>query len=251
MIIISAAMRYWRQAMSQSAIWSAALWTLVFTLLLTLVMTTLGAGTIASAFYHPTSPFAAPLPAVSNPGNVMGGMAAMFILILLAGPFLTAGIYGLFGQAVAGNSITWSSFWRLGGRFYGRAWSMILFLFLWGVALTIVGVLLAALLHTVGIVIAALLAIGSWPLAIRMMGGLFVNVLTWSESFRGAWTGQGYGAIWGGGLVALLAYIILVGLALVLIKPLGIVGIVLYFLVLLFMDIAVPLWVFAVYRAVH
>ena len=123
-MMFSTAARYWRQAMSQSAVWSAAVWTLVFTLLLTLVMTMLGAGTMVSALFHPTTPFTALSPTVFNPAHIMGGILAMFVLVIAAGPLLTAGIYGLFGQAVVGNPITWESFWRLGRQFYGRAWGL-------------------------------------------------------------------------------------------------------------------------------
>ena len=242
-------MQYWRRAMSQSAVWSAALWTLVFTSLITGVLVAFGAGAIASAIYHPTLAFTSPPPVTSDPQRVLGAIAIMYLVILAAGPFLMAGIYGLFGQAVAGTRVTWGSFWRFGSRYYGRAWGLLFFALLWGLALSVVAGLLFLVLHTVGLVMAGLVFLLSWPFAIRMMGGLFVDTYSWGDSFRAAFTIQGYGRIWGGGLIALLAYVVLLLVALELIHVLGTVGIIVYFLIVLFMVVAAPIWLFSVYRA--
>ena len=173
----------------------------------------------------------------------------MYLVLLAAGPFFVAGLYGLYGQAVAGEMITWRSFWSYAVRFYGRAWGFYLFLFLWMIALSIVGGLLVVALHVVGGLLAAAAFVLSLPWMIRMTGGLFVDRLTWGESFRRMFQGRHYGGLLGGLFLAAVVYVLLWVMALALIKAAGALGIILYFAIVLGLSVAGPLWGFALYRA--
>ncbi len=244
--MLTQAFHYWTAALRQSAIWSVALWTLVFTIILIIALFVVGAGALVTAFSHPA--VAGRFPAVQA-GHMITGLFVMWLILVAAGPFLAAGIYGLLSQAVLERPITWGSFWPLGRQFYGRAWGLMGFGLLWMLALALVGGVLAGLAHGVGVVITIVLALLSWPLALRMLGGLFVDGLTWTDSFRKIWGLPGYGALWGGGLVAIIAYGLLAVIDLVLIKAMGSIGLVLYMLLSLFLVVAAPLWLLAVYRA--
>ncbi|NMP24019.1 hypothetical protein [Sulfobacillus harzensis] len=245
--MLSEGLRIWRATISKGAVWSTLIWSIVFVLLLVAILAAVGAGTLASSFYHPTLPGTAPVTPV-QPGRDLAGVGVMYLVILAAGPFLLAGLYGLYGQAVAGVPVAWRSFWSFATRFYGRAWGLYFFGFLWMIALSIVAGLLVAALHVVGGVVAGVIFVLSLPWAIRMAGGLFVDRLSWGESFRQMFQSRHYGALLGGLFLAVLVYMILVGLSLLLARV-SVIGIILYIVVALFLSVAVPVWGFSLYRA--
>lgn len=245
--MLTESLRLWGATIKKGAVWSTLIWSVVFLLLMVVILAAVGAGTLASSIYHPTLPGAAPL-AAAQPGRALAGVGIMYLLILAAGPFLVAGMYGMFGQAVAGASVTWRSFWSFAARFYGRSWGLYFYAFLWILALSLVGGVLIANLHVVGGVITGLAFILSLPWSLRMAGGLFVDRLSWGESFRQTFRSRHYGGLLGGLLLSVLAYAILVGLSLLLMRAAA-AGIILYFAVLLFLSVAGPIWGFALYRS--
>lgn len=245
--MLAESLRLWGATIKKGAVWSTLIWSVVFLLLMVVILAAVGAGALASSIYHPTLPGAAPLAAV-QPGRALAGVGIMYLLILAAGPFLVAGMYGMFGQAVAGASVTWRSFWSFAARFYGRSWGLYFFAFLWILALSLIGGVLIASLHVIGGVITGMAFVLSLPWSLRMAGGLFVDRLTWGESFRQTFRSHHYGGLLGGLLLAVLAYAVLVGLSLLLMRAAGI-GIIVYFTVVLFLSVAGPIWGFALYRA--
>ncbi len=245
--MLSEGLRIWRGTIGKGAVWSTLIWSIVFVLLMVVILTAVGAGTLVSSIYHPTLPGTAPLPTM-QPGRAIAGLGVMYLVILAAGPFLLAGVYGLLGQAVAAAPVTWKSFWSFAARFYGRAWGLYLFGFLWILALSIVGGLLSIPLHLVGGILAGVAFILSLPWALRMAGGLFVDRLTWGESFRQMFQRRHYGGLLAGLFLAVLAYVAVLGLSLLL-SRVSAVGFVLYFVAALFLSVAVPVWGFALYRA--
>ncbi len=246
--MLSDGLRIWRSTIKQGAVWSTVVWSLVFLLLMILVLSAAGAGTLATSFYHPSLPGTTSL-AAPAPSGALAGVGVMYLVLLAAGPFFIAGLYGLFGQAVAGEPITWRSFWSYALRFYGRAWGLYFFLFLWMMALSLIGGLLVVALHVVGGLLTAVAFILSLPWMIRMTGGLFVDRLSWGESFRRMFQGRHYGGLLGGLFLAAIIYVILFGLALVIMKGTAALGIILYFAIVLYLSVAGPLWGFALYRA--
>ncbi len=248
--MLSEGLRVWSAAIKKGAVWSTLIWSIVFILLMIVILAAVGAGTLASSIYHPALPGTTPLATTVQPGRALAGVGIMYLFILAAGPFLVAGMYGIFGQAVAAVPVTWRSFWPSAARFYGRAWGLYLFAFLWILALSIVGGVLIATLHVIGGIITGLAFVLSLPWVLRMAGGLFVDRLSWGESFRQMFQSRHYGGLLGGLLLAVLAYAVLVGLSLVLIHAAAI-GIILYFVVVLFLSVAGPIWGFALYRAAN
>lgn len=248
--VFSEAWQLWRRAIGQGAVWSTIIWSLIFTLLLVVLLIAVGAGSFASALYHPSvsgSGLNSPLPYSLNPHVLIRGVIVIYILLLAAGPLLYAGIYGLMGQAAAGASVTWRSFWSYALSFYGRAWGAGFFLFLWAIALSLVGGILIALLHAAGIALVVIAALLSLPWVVRMLGGLFVDRLKWSAAFRAVFRGPHYGGILGGTLLGALAAFFVGGIAAQLIH--SAVGFIIYMLVTLALGVAVPIWEFALYRA--
>ncbi len=245
--MLSESLRIWRGTIAKSAVWSTLIWSIVFVVLFVAILAAVGAGTLASSFYHPTLPGTVPLaPALT--GRELAGVAMMYLFGLAAGPFFMAGLYGLLGQAVAEVPVTWKSFWTFSARFYGRAWGSYLFAFLWMLALSIVGGILVAILHVIGGVIAGLLFVSSLPWALRMAGGLFVDRLSWGESFRQMFQGRSYAGLLGGLFLMLIVYAVLIGLSLLLARV-SIIGIIVYFIFALFFSVAGPVWGFSLYRA--
>lgn len=243
--MFTSAITHWKNAMQQRAIWSGALWSAVFILAFAVITVIVGAGAIFSMFLHPGTP------ALSGLRHAFGALGLMGLFLVLAGPFLGAGLYGLYGQAVAGETITWTSFWALGARFYGRAWGMVLYTILWAIAVTMIGALAIDLLHVgFGTVVIILAVILSWPMFLRMLGALFVDARRWRDSVRVSLTGGGYGLLFGGGIVGLLASLILMVMGALLIHPLGIIGRLLYFAIDLFIAVATPVWYLALYAAI-
>lgn len=245
--MLAMAMTYWRQTVRQSALWSTVLWTFVFGLILMILMLLLGLGSIglAAVGLRTSTSFPASI------GHLVGGLALMYLVILAAGPFYLAGVYGLVGQAVAGESVTWSSFWRLGVRFYGRGWGLIFFDFLVYLAVTLVGIGLFFAAHTVGIVVAVILFIAVLPVPLRMIGGLFVDVVPWGQSVRRALQWRGYGAIWGGSFLMLAASAILFLVVVGLFHVSAILGGLGYIVLLLAYAPLAAAWILSVYRAAN
>ncbi len=249
--MFSDALAIWGRALRQGAVWSALIWTVLFAFVLMLVLMLMGAGTIASMFYHPSLAFSGgnPFAGTPNVGNLMGGILVMDLVALAAGPFLAAGVYGLYGQAVAETPITWRSFWTFGGEFYGRAWGVVLFSIIWIITLSVAALLFVGILHTVGIVLISAGVILSWPFVIRMIGGLFVDRRTWSDSFGRMFRGHHYGGLLGGGFLMLFAYAALMLLAVLILRAAPAIGILLYAAIALFLAVAGPVWMFSLYRA--
>ncbi len=245
--MLTHALTLWGRTLRQRAVWSMLIWTVVFVLLLMVVLMVLGAGALASAFDHPS--FSTPFTVAPHPGHLLGGIAAMYLVLLAAGPFVSAGVYGLYGQAVAGVRVTWRSFWTFGAQFYGRAWGLIAFLLIWTAALSLVSTVLVGFLHVIGVLLVGLGFVLSWPLVMRMMGGLFVDRLSWSASFRAMFQKRHYGGLLGGAVLMLVAYAVLILLAVGLMHAVAVLGFLLYFAMMLFLAVAGPVWVFALYRA--
>lgn len=242
------ALSLWQRTLKQGAVWSTIVWSLLFTVLLIVLLIAVGAGALASAFYHPTLGLTSSVTPAIQPGAAFGALGAIYILLILAGPFLYAGMYGLFGQAVAGEAVSWRSFWTFAVKFYGRAWGAAFLTILWSFALSLVGVVLFLIMHVAGIVIAAVCLVLSIPWFIRMTGGLFVDRLRWGESFKRMFRGPHYGGLLGGTLLGLVAYALVFGLILLLIAH-GALGVVVYGILALALSVAAPVWLFSLYRA--
>jgi hypothetical protein len=245
--LLSSTFAVWRNALRQSATWSGLVWSFVFGVVLAVIMIGVGWREFASSFAHSPSGLA-PLIATLA-GHALAGILLLFLIMLVVGPFVMAGQYGLYGRAVAGEAVNWSTFWRLGGRYYGRAWGFTLFTAIYGLVSYAVLTPLLVRLHTAGIVVMAVAFILTWPFLIRMMGGLFVRVMPWGKSFRATFRGAGYWALLGGNLLALLADGALVGLGLLLMHVAGGAGAIIYLLVAMFLTVAVPVWLLALYQA--
>jgi len=92
----------------------------------------------------------------------------------ISGPFWIAGIYGTLADAVNGQTITWSTFWRNARILYGRGWGLIGFSALWALSIDIIMLVFGLLLHALGIVLGFAWVIATLPVIMRMTGGCSV-----------------------------------------------------------------------------
>ncbi|OLZ09082.1 hypothetical protein [Sulfobacillus thermosulfidooxidans] len=246
--MLSRALTIWQQALQQAGTWTAIVWTAAFSLLLFLVLALIGAGGIFALIAHPAF--------MSNP-NVLSYNMARFagsfliidLILLAAGPFLTAAIYGLYGQAVRGERVSWETFWIMGRRLYGRGWGFILYIILYFLALMIFAGILVMLLHRIGVIVVLLSLILSMPWVLRMAGGLFVDQLPWSQSFAASFRSAHYGSLLLGIILTGIVYIFVIGLVFFIIHSLGFVGSILMFLIDLVLSVAGPVWLLSLYVA--
>lgn len=203
------------------------------------------------ALWHPRLASAAP--PVPGPGILL-----MMLIWLAAGPFWLAGIYTTIGEALHDRPVGWQTFWVWGARNYGRGWGLIGYMALYGAALMIVdmvGGLATVLLGVrdpvvgIGIAIALLvvvLLIGL-PWMLRMLGGLFVDRLSWGASWTRSFARKNYGM-----LLGLLLLTAVVGMAAVLLlsllpAALGITGTILFLLADVTVSIVLTTWMMALY----
>ncbi|HBQ94668.1 MAG: hypothetical protein M1294_08385 [Firmicutes bacterium] len=243
------AVKMWFQALKQGGTWTTLVWMAVFSLTFFLLLLVVGGTTLAGAMFHsgfspttgvtPTSPVA----------HFAIGVLIVYILMMVATPFLTAGLYGLYGQAVQGNKVSWGTFWAMGRKLYGRGWGLMGYVFLYLLVIAFFAAIVIFSLHAVGIVLVAAAIILTLPWALRMTGGLFVDQNTWGNSFRASFQKAYYGQLLLGVFLGAIGYLILIVLDLALTHALGAVGIVIYLILELVFAVAIPVWLFALYAA--
>ncbi len=237
-----------KRALSQGGTWTVLVWSVGFTLLLVGILAAAGATSILSEMVHPQigSPASVPIGATVRP--MLTGILALYIVLLAVGPFFIAGIYGLLGQAVSGQPVSWGTFWVLGKRLYGRAWGLYLYMLIYVVALAIVATTFIVFLHAIGVAIIILAVIASLPWMLRMAGGLFVDQYKWGHCFRSSFNRSRYLALLGTMLLTLVIYGVLAFMAGTLPRVLGIPGLILYFGIEIVMGVVGPVWLFSLYR---
>ena len=245
--MLSNALHITRQALRQPGVWTVLVWDVglwVFTLLAIFVA---GAGAILPAFLPHVTYTANPTisPSVLNP--ILRNLIGVFLLILIVGAFWAAGTYGLFGLAVKNEQVSWNTFWVMGRRLYGRAWGFGLYVFLYSLILIVLGAVLVLLLHVVGGILAALALFLSFPWVLRMAGGLFVDQLTWGQSFSASFHGKHFGGLLLGLVLAGIVSGVMSLLQLALVHAMGAVGFMIYMIISLVAYVAVPIWAFALY----
>lgn len=236
-----------KRALSDRGTWTVLVWSIGFTLLLVGILAAAGASSILSTMLHPQIGLTSPLPP-SALRPMLTGILALYLVLLLAGPFFIAGIYGLFGQAVSNQTVSWATFWVMGKKLYGRAWGLYLYMLIYGVALAIVGTVFIAFLHIVGLVITIFAVIASLPWLLRMTGGLFVDQYTWGYCFSQSFHRNRYLPLLGTMLLTLLVYGVLAFMAGTLPRVMGIPGLILYFGIEMVIGVVGPVWFFALYR---
>ncbi|WP_053959843.1 hypothetical protein [Sulfobacillus thermosulfidooxidans] len=246
--MLSKAIAIWQQALQQAGTWTALVWTAAFSLLLFLVLALIGAGGIFSLLIHPVY--------MNNPSGLsynMARFAGSFLIIdlilLAAGPFLTAAIYGLYGQAVRGERVSWETFWIMGRRLYGRGWGFVLYVILYFLALMMFAGIIVMLLHRIGVILVLLAFVLSMPWVLRMTGGLFVDQLTWSQSLAASFRSSHYGTLLLGIILTGIVYVLAMGLVFFVIHILGFVGSILMFLIDLILSVVGPVWLLSLYVA--
>lgn len=241
-----------RNALRQPAIWSVALWSLVFLLLMLLVMTlVMGAGAATAPFLHPfvfhPRPFFPAYP--FNPARIATAMLLLLLVIILAGPLWMAGVYGTLAAAVRGDPVGWGSFWSYARSEYGRAWGLIAYTVLFAVVLAIVGGLLALILHVAGVVLMLLLILAVIGLPVRMIGGLFLRHLGWGQAFSATWPLTGYGSLW----LGMVGYAVLAFVFMLIVAGLGrlipLLGPALVLVVEAALQVVSAVWSLALYQA--
>lgn len=203
------------------------------------------------ALWHPRVASAAP--------PVHGtGILLMMLIWLAVGPFWLAGIYTTIGEALHDHPVGWKTFWVWGARHYGRGWGLIGYMTLYGVALMVfdmVGGLATFLLGVrdpvvdIGIAVALLIAVLliGLPWMLRMLGGLFVDRLSWSASWTRSFARKNYGILLG--LLLLTAVVGMAAIMLLSLLPavLGIAGTILFLLADMAVSIVLTTWMMALY----
>lgn len=233
----------WMTTLRQPGVWTGAVWSILFLLLMVALLLAAGQSALLSRSLHPTS-LATPAPA-TNPGI---SFLVMYVILIGVGPFWTAGLYGLYGAAIKGESVGFGTFWQMGRKLYGRGWGLVLYAMIYGAVLGLVAVILIAGLKVLwGGILVGVLVVLSLPWATRMSGGLFVDAKKWGASFKGSFRGGHFWAFLGGILVAVLGYLILYGLFVLLGRVSVVLALILYLVFALAMSVAAPLWAFALY----
>jgi hypothetical protein len=252
--MLAAAFATCRRALSQGGTWTALAWMLLFLLVLMGVAVALGASLLTSLMTHPSFPGlggSPPKPPLAGPAlsGMMAGIAGLYVVILGIGPLFYGGLYGLFAQAVQGEPVGWSTFWSQARRCYGRAWGILLYAFLFGLATMLAFMILLGVLHAAGVALGVVLTVLAVPWAIRMAGGLFVDRLGWRESFGKSFRGPAYWSVVAAVLLTGLVYLAAMAVVVLLIHAAAALGLVLYWLFIMALSVAGPVWLFSVYRA--
>ena len=236
-----------RRALSRGGPWTVLVWTVVFMLLVFGSLVLVGASALLASFLHPH--FGVTPSAASVAGPAIGGILLLYVILLAAGPFFMAGAYGVFGLAVQGQAVSWGTFWAMGKKLYGRGWGLVLYGLLYAIGLGIVAAVLMGLLHVLGTMVTGLLMVMSLPWALRMIGGLFVDQLSWGAAFAASFQGARYGGLLGSMFLSAIGYSLIWGLGLLLIHVWGPIGIVCYFGLDIALSVVGPTWFFALYVA--
>ncbi len=243
LLMLSQAFSLWRKALRSGAVWSAVVWNAVFSLLFMLV-TDLANPSISSLLF-PQADSRQELQ-MFHPHLLVLRNLFVVIAAVAVGPWVFSGVYGLLGQVAAGASVSWRSFGRLARKSYGRLWGLLLFLWIWMLALGLVSLVVLTILHGFGFLIVGILGILSVPGFIRMSGGLFVSRLSWTDSFDNVFTRAGYSLLLMGTVLGLLGCLILSAIGVALAEtPVGFAP---YYLILVVLSVTVPLWFFVLYQ---
>ena len=241
----ASAFSLWKHAVRQPAVWSPLVW---MGLLIGLLMG------VISQMPHPVLVPVIPAGAVS-PHWVVAPAARMRlwavagglgVLVLGIGPFIMAGTSGLLAQALRGLPVTGRDFWPQAVRFYGRTWGYGGFLLLMmGLWLLLSGVF-TGFLRADGWVVAILVGVAALPGILRMAGGLFVDRLSWFQSWDALFCRAHYGGLLGG--IGLIGALFLAAHAVLRMIPGG-PGLVLSGALFGILSLAGFLWLLALYRA--
>lgn len=248
-IILSRTFLTWRRALSQGPIWTAAVWALLWGVLYIGGLVLVGAGTMVSAMLHPGQGVLFGHAATATGATVMVGGLVEAIVGLGAGPFLTAGVYGILSNAVRGDEVSWSTFWTMAVKLYGRSWGIVAYFVLYVLAAAILYGVGVGFLGIIGVVIVSIAVLASLPWPIRMAGALFVDRASWAQSFRQSFHGRAYGAM----LLGIFLMGIAMGVVWVVVAELGrVIGaadIALFSLLELALTVVVPVWFFGLYQS--
>lgn len=226
-----------QNGLKQSAVWSVVVWSLVFNLVLFAVFAIMG---IHASLTSLPTPLAI--------GHLVGVSLLMLLVIVLAGPYWIAAIYGTLAEAANGQSITWGSFWQNGRKMYGRAWGLIGFSLLWAIGLMVIAMIFGAILHALAILVVILWIIISLPVLIRMTGGLFSRQLTWGQSFAQSFQSAGWGILWLAMAVYAIASIIILLLVSLILGHIPLLGSILVLFVDVILEVVGGIWAFAAYE---
>lgn len=235
-----------RRALSHGGTWTGLVWTIGFGVVLVACLVAAGAHSLLTTMVHRQIGRATPYAAAGHPFT---GLIVIYLVLLGIGPFFIASLYGLYGAAVQDHPIVWRTFWTMGKKLYGRGWGLYLYILIYVAVLGIILAILAGLLHGVGAVLTLLAVIASLPWILRMTGGLFVDQYTWGRSFKSSFRRSHYWSLLASMLLSVLAYGIILALALLVLHLLGLIGVVLYFALELVLGVAGPVWFFALYAA--
>lgn len=237
-----------RRALSQGGSWITIVWTLACMMLLTLLGVAFGYGDFGASLnsgwlstlpLHPVTPRLAAL-------AVIGALVD-----ILALPLVIGGTWGTLSQAIKGRPVAWFTFWVLGLRLYGRSWGFILYSILFGAALSLASAALVPLLHLVAYPLLFIGIVLTLPITIRMLGGLFVDELSFGESLRRSFHRHAFGAIIIVAILSVGAASLPLGLLEMASPRLGLAGQVLFAVVLAaLIPMLAPAWILSLYRAV-
>lgn len=109
-----------RRALSRGGTWTVLVWSALFILLFVGGLLAAGARTLLTAMLHPQIIGGTPTLATSTMGHNLIGIFILYLVAIGIGPFYLAGVYGLLGLAVQGQTVSWRKFWAMGRRCYGR-----------------------------------------------------------------------------------------------------------------------------------
>ena len=243
------AVRIWCTAIGQRQVWAILLWTTGFAFLFALLLWATGTGMFLTALTHLTSPASSSAHVVAVSGGSLWILLVFCIILLLAGPFMTNKTYALFGQAVAGKRVSPGLFWHVGVGHYGSGLAFVLFLLVWSFLLGLASAILIAFFQTVGVLLTGAIFLLSWPWILRMLGGLYLDARTWEQSFARMFRVRNY---WFLVVASFVTFVLLAGLLvgdLVLLHKVTPLGIVTFWLSMLGLSVAGPVWFLSLYRA--
>jgi hypothetical protein len=246
--VLAATFEGFRRALAHGGSWTVVVWALVLGSALFLLMVGLGYSVAGAPF-------------VSHPLNSLtlrpetSGRLALTAVIALAylalAPLPIGGICGTLAQAVLGKQVAWRTFWIMAARLYSRSWGFVLYSVLFGVALTLASAILVPMLHLVAYPVLYIGVLLTIPITIRMLGGLFLDELSFGESFRRSFRGRGFGAIIMVAIVSVAAVSLPLGLLEMLVPRVSVLPQVLLALAVgVLAPVVAPSWILALYRAV-
>ncbi len=244
--MIAAAISLWKTTIRRPGVWTGIVWAVLFALLWVVLVLATGQRALLTRTLHPAT-LATPAPAPTAGAAV--SVLVMYVILLGVGPFWMAGMYGMYGRAIKGETVGFRTFWQMGRKFYGRGWGLLGYTMLYGIALGLVAVGLIVGLKVAGEIVLGALVLLSLPWVIRMTGRLFVDGETWGASFRGSFRGGHFWALVGGILLAVVAYAIVYALFVLLGRVSIALAAVVYILFDMGISVAGPLWAFALYHA--